>query len=120
MKEPFRDKLFHWIVYSLMKHNPCMVLPVWGMVIHCILFPIRSMYLSLERSYGYDIRNDIWSMYGTKISGSTMRSLSSCPPGTIFELLPSDPDQPIKIKILNDVPYPDKVKEPYEPNTSND
>ena len=83
-----RRKFFNWFVYDIAKHSEACILPMWGVALHWILFPLKSAYWWLSDKEGYDPRGNVWRINGLEFSGRGLDRLADV--GYTFKVVEVD------------------------------
>jgi len=52
------------------------ILPLWALTLRWLLFPLDSAYWALDRTRGYQMRDDVWLIEGLRYTGAAMRMLA--------------------------------------------
>ena len=68
-----RDKLWK----ALCAKQPVgMILPIWLLAIHAILYPIATAFWMMSKARGYQPDTDTWLIEGVRYSGEALRTMA--------------------------------------------
>jgi hypothetical protein len=74
MRKGLRWKFFRWVCNDVFKCPGHVVLPVWGRVLHSVLFPVLTLaWTNAYMNYRPDL--DQFTIYGEKFSGLALMSM---------------------------------------------